>query len=85
MCNDLEDGGLKMINMKNTQNTLLINWGRELLNSQSHVWEPLAKYILSPVGGCSAFKSKVSSSKSMKGLDKINSPFWKKSFNYLVG
>ena len=76
MCNDLHNGGLKMVDIFNRQNAILLGWAEELLKPDLQPWKKLAGYFFRDLGGLSVFKSDVPL-KQFKGAQLISSSFWK--------
>ena len=79
MSNEYDDGGLRMIDIYRSQNSILINWVNALLSPSVESWKYLAKQYFKNLGGLNCFRSNVNS-KMFKGLCKISSTFWSKAF-----
>ena len=78
MWEDIENGGLSMVNIFRFQNAVLLNWAEALLkNGSNSVWQQMAIQFFKPVGGCNAFRSNVDPT-DFKGIQLISSMFWRK-------
>lgn len=75
LCNDYKYGGLKMINVQKIQSAALLHWAERLLSEQESDWKTIAVQAYKSVGFPSIF---LSSSKTLKGLNKISNPFWRR-------
>ena len=76
ICTNKELGGLNMIDISTMQKSFYLDWAEKYLNEEVHFWKYLVHSIYSKVGGNTVFRSNVDA-KSFKGLDNINSFFWK--------
>ena len=72
-----EDGGLNMIDIVAFQNSFLLKWADRLFDNKSNSWKVFPLIFLQKVGGKTAFMCNTKGSK-FKGLDLIDSPFWKR-------
>ena len=78
LCNELMDGGLRMIDMNLFQDSILLEWAEEfLLADEQNPWADIASHFFKRLGGKNVFKSYVLPNQ-FSGLDLIDSPFWKK-------
>ena len=77
LCNNLSEGGLKMINLDLFQTGFLLKWGENLINKEEKEWKTSAKKFFVSLGGISAFKSNASLNQH-KGMETIKSKFWRK-------
>ena len=79
LCNDREKGGINMIKVIDVQNSFLLSWSLNLMNSTSEVWSVIPKALFSHLGpNLLCFRANVSN-KHFIGIDHIASTFWKKS------
>ena len=78
LCNELEDGGVKMINLNEFQNGFYLEWVENLLGPEEKEWKKIPRHNLKKYGGTSIFESKISA-KSIKNLKSSVSPFWYKA------
>ena len=76
ICNDLELGGLNMIDIIEMQNTFNIQWALKLITQRHKTWAAIPRDMLRHVGGEKVFYSSVSIN-DFKGLADISSEFWK--------
>ncbi len=77
MSNELEKGGLKMINVHTFHQSVLLSWAEALLNPNTDsVWQQMASKFFNLVGGKLVFRSKVDYLK-FKGFHLIPSLFWR--------
>jgi hypothetical protein len=77
MCKDYEEGGLKMINLIDMQNSFLLCWANKLLATTNSKWKCIPRAEFSSLGGILAcFYSNVNI-KQFKGLSLIRNVFWK--------
>ena len=76
MTNDLDEGGLKMIDMHKLQESILLSWAEDLLSPIDSPWKQTAIAFFQPLGGKIAFKSKLIY-KNMKNTHTLCSPFWR--------
>ena len=77
VCSRYESGGLEMIDIVKMQDSFLLNWADRLLDNKVSAWKDIPYHCFEPVGGTTAFNSNVTG-KSFKGIDLINSNFWKR-------
>ena len=78
LCNDKQDGGLRMLDMNLFQDSILLEWAEELLVSDDrNPWADVASHCFEKLGGKTVFKSFVSPN-VFSGIDMIPSSFWKK-------
>ena len=77
LCSDFEDGGLKMIDLKELQTSFLLQWVSRLTSKEiSDRWKMIPTSLFSCFGTTSVcFNSNVDS-KVFKGLENIKSEFW---------
>ena len=76
LCNEIEKGGLKMIDLRNLQTVCLLEWAVELLRNSDQKWSFIARRFFIYFGEkCVCFEATVSS-KAFKGLDTVKSKFW---------
>ena len=76
LCLDYAQGGLKMFDMLNIQDSYFLQWGERLLNDDNPHWASLPIFYFQRVGGRIAFESNVRS-KDFKGLNLVNNHFWR--------
>ena len=77
VCNDIEKGGLKMIDVHTMQSSFLISWAINLLQSSNEIWSVIPKYIFDSLGlNLSCFMSDVTPQKFV-GFNYLKSYFWK--------
>ena len=77
MCSDYHEGGIKMINVKGTQLSMLCEWAVKLRSDTVSRWSILAKETYKLYGPeLVCFESSVGV-KSYKGLRLIKSVFWR--------
>ena len=76
LCNSKEKGGLEMINLQVFQNSFLIDWARKLLEVEDEAWKRLAISFYEKLGGITVFRCNATL-KTFKGLETVQSPFWK--------
>ena len=79
VCKNFENGGLKMIDIKQMQSAFLLQWAVSLCTSkESENWIHIPKKLFSKFGkNMVCFYANVKS-KEFKGLDNITSYFWKR-------
>ena len=78
LCNSYDEGGLRMVDIHRLQDSMLLAWAAQLLNSETESdWKCLAANWYNKVGGLPVFRSKVLYS-SFKGSHLIKSIFWKR-------
>jgi len=81
MCSNTENGGLKMIDINTMQQSCLLTWAINLLQSNGETWSILPKFMFSNLGSnLSCFMSNVSS-KLFSGLTHVKSLFWRQVFS----
>lgn len=78
MCSEYDQGGLKMIDVKQMQSAFLMQWVIRLCKANvNENWTLIPKSLLSSFGeNYSCFYANIRSSE-FKGLEKIHSHFWK--------
>ena len=76
LCEEIESGGLSMIDIIEMQNTFYIKWALRLLAQKEERWTFVPRKILQCVGGEKVFLSNVEL-KQFKGLEEVKSIFWK--------
>ena len=76
MTNDIQYGGLNMINIINMQKSIYLQWGEKLITPTEEEWKNIPIASLKSVGGISAFKCNVNSN-FLKGKNTILAPFWR--------
>ena len=80
LCNSFDKGGINMINVKDMQNSFLLSWIINLLDSKNELWSIIPKAVFSALGpDLLCFKASVTI-KHFVGVDHISSSFWKKAF-----
>ena len=77
LCNNLNEGGLKMIDLDLFQTGFFLKWGENLLSEERKEWKNAAKIFFEPLGGISAFKSNIHL-RAHKGIELIKSKFWRR-------
>ena len=77
MCNDIDQGGLKMFNIIDIQNSFFLYWAERLLRDGFENWKAIPQVIFKRVGGIYAFSSNVPY-KEFKGKHLIKNVFWEK-------
>ena len=75
MCNDLEDGGVKVVDMNSVQESMLLAWAEKLIAPDKQQWKSLAIHFFKDLGGVTVFRSKVTANQ-FKGFYLIASTFW---------
>ena len=75
MCNDINDGGLRMVNIKNMQSSFYLHWVKKLLSDDVKCWNYIPLKFLEPLGGISVFSANVST-KEFKGGYLCKNSFW---------
>ena len=75
MCNDFNDGGLRMVNIKNMQSSFYLHWVEKLLSDDVKCWNYIPLKFLEPLGGISVFGANVST-KEFKGGYLCKNSFW---------
>ena len=77
MCGKLEEGGLKMIDLRQMQASFTLHWVVRLCNSSiSEKWSILPRSCFSPLGGLACFFANVNAS-DFKGIELIKSSHWR--------
>merc|ERR1711923_382395 len=77
LCNDFLNGGLRMIDIRCFQDSILLDWARSLITaSDDNPWADIAISYFSKLGGKMVFKSH-SKSENFIGSNLIISTFWK--------
>lgn len=78
MCNDIEFGGLKMIDLKQMQLSFMLQWAVQLkTGGVSEKWKAIPRVLFSAYGSCfECFHSNVHS-RLFKGITSIQSHFWR--------
>ena len=81
---NLEDGGLKMVNVVHLQKAFYLQWVGKLAKSGEEEWTHIPRWWFSKLeNGFGVFNFNCRS-KDAKGLDKIRNGFWKAGlFTYL--
>ena len=77
LCMDYANGGLKMFDMLNVQDSYLLNWGERLLCEEISNWDSLPIFFYRKVGGKIVFESNVRSV-DFKGINLVENKFWRK-------
>ena len=77
LCLDYAQGGLKMIDIVNIQDSYLLHWGERLLSEENSHWTSIPLFFYQRIGGRLAFESNACSAE-FKGLDLVKSKFWRK-------
>ena len=81
MSSDYTNGGLKVINIKDMQNALLLKWVLLLGNKENATWKTIPLYYYSQLGtNLSVFESNASKN-NIKGTHLIKSAFYQKILN----
>jgi hypothetical protein len=75
---DTQDGGLKMINIENQQNTFLIKWASRLLKNPNAGWSVLAKTLLLPFRNLDCAFNASCDPNEIQHIHDIKSEFWKR-------
>ena len=75
LCNELQMGGLCMINIVAFQQSFFLGWAEELMCIDFRDWKTAAIDCLRCVGGRAAFHSNLRA-KDFKGLNNIKNSFW---------
>ena len=76
ICNKKINGGLNTIDITTMQQSFFLEWAERYLSFEDHSWRHWANMYYKKVGGCHAFKSNTLA-KSFKGLEFVESVFWK--------
>ena len=74
--NNLDEGGLKMIDMCLLQESILLGWAEDLLAPDMYPWKQISLAFFNTLGGKSAFKSKIFY-KNVQHINSVSSIFWK--------
>ena len=74
---NLEDGGLKMVNVVHLQKAFYLQWVGKLAKSREEKWTYLPRWWLSKLANGFGVFNFSCRSKDAKGLDKIRNGFWK--------
>ena len=77
MCNNLDQGGLKMFNVIDIQNSYFLHWAERLWREDFENWKVIPQFLFNRLGGIHSFASNVSA-KDFKGLYLIKNVFWEK-------
>ena len=78
LCQDYENGGLKMLNVFDVQNSFLIQWVRKLISDPQSNVAGISRFYYDQIGSeFSIFKSNVTA-KHFIGWECIKSVFWQK-------
>jgi hypothetical protein len=75
---DIPDGGLKMINIENQQNTFLIKWASRLVKNPDAGWAVLAKSLLLPFRNLDCAFNASCKPNEIQHINDIKSEFWKR-------
>ena len=78
ICQELKDGGLKMISIKDQQRVFLLNWLKKVSPEENNIFSNIAKFYLGGLGGI-PYLTRVTM-KNVEKVDIINNPcsrFWK--------
>ena len=78
LCGEVLHDGLKMINIKSFQESMLLEWAVSLLKPENRAWKSVALAFFKDLGGLSVFRSRVDDINQFKGLNFIQSLFWSK-------
>ena len=73
----VDEGGLNMINIREYQNGFYLEWAEKLLNGEEESWKIAPEYFYKRLGGGLVLYSNLSEAE-FKGLDLVESPFWRK-------
>ena len=76
LCGPKSEGGLRLFDMQQYQNSILLEWAEKLLDDENAQWKEWASEFYRSVGGLNVFKSKVTL-KEFKGLETVHSPYWR--------
>ena len=77
LCNEIDKGGLNMIDIKTMQASFVLNWAFKLLQSNGEIWSVFPRYLFSKLGvNLSCFLADTKP-KLFSGLGYIKSEFWK--------
>ena len=72
----LEMGGLKMVNIKQMQTSMYLEWAEKLINGKTHEWSEIPRFWLKKVGGTMIFKTKITV-QNIKGINNVKNMFWR--------
>ena len=75
MCNNINEGGLRMINIKNMQASFYLHWVEKLLSPVAQNWKYIPMKFIEPLGSSSVFSSNVAM-EDFKGKYLCKSAFW---------
>lgn len=78
LCTTYEEGGLKMIDIFNVQESIFLTWVEKLLSREDHDWKSIARHFYKQVGGMSVFRSNTRN-KEFKGYNLIGNDFWEQA------
>ena len=76
MYNDIDSGGLRMVDIDAIQKAIQLQWAKRLLSPGSEPWKVIPCNFFKRVGGLAVFESNVNA-KKFKGMGHIDSIFWK--------
>ena len=76
MYNDVEDGGLNMVDIHRMQDSFILRWAEVVLTPGPELWKENALLFFKDLGGKLVFKSKVLPN-DFKGLNMVPSVFWR--------
>ena len=78
LCNEVEFGGLKMVDIYRFQDSALLNWAVMLLSNKYNLqWKHYATSFFDRLGGKSVFLSKANNITNFNAIDSVASVFWK--------
>ena len=80
LCNDIEEGGLKMLDLRDFQDGFMLNWIEKLLvGAENEEWKIIPFENFEFIGGKSVFNADTAFQR-IRGKEKMFSPFWVKAF-----
>ena len=78
MCQDIEEGGLNMIDINTMQDCFLIKWCLKLIVENKEKWAALPMKFLEKIGNINTFLCNIDIGE-FKGLDIVTSAFWREA------
>ena len=76
LCNDISQGGLKMVNIVAFQESMLLEWAVALLTDVGSDWSSLSTAFFEGLGGLGIFRCRVNRIKDIINIESVSSPFW---------
>ena len=76
---DIEEGGLKMINIENQQKMFLAKWTAKLLRDKKTVWSQTTKHFFTPTVSIHCALNATVDQKHNQAINQIESHFWREA------